>query len=54
VYKRDVTEAFKNTYRASLEDVIELDVAIVAASGNINVSRCFLGPMLDTSYDRND
>ena len=37
-----LTEEDKTTYTASLREVIELDAVVVTASGNIDVSPCFL------------
>ena len=37
-----MTEEDKATYIESLRDVTDLDVVVVASSGNITVSLCFL------------
>ena len=37
-----MTEDDRITYTESLRDVIDLDVVVVASSGNITVSPCFL------------
>ena len=52
VYPDGMTEDDKTTYIAGLRDVMDLDVVVVAASGNISVSSCFLRPatMIDASY----
>ena len=52
----EVTENDETALIASIREVIDLDAAVVVASGNINVSLCFLRPatVIDTSCDRND
>ena len=50
------TENDETALFASMREVIDLDAAVVVASGNIDVSLCFLRPatVIDTSCDRND
>jgi hypothetical protein len=49
------SEQLRIAYEASVGDVIALDVAVIVASGNIQVSPSFLQPTVtDTSYGGND
>ena len=42
VFPDTMTENDRTTYIAAMTDVIEFDAVVVAASGNISVSPCFL------------
>ena len=42
VRPNDLTVEDRTTYVAGLRDVIASDAVVIAASGNINVSPCFL------------
>ena len=49
---RFFSENDRETYVASIRELIELDAVLVVSSGNIRVSPCFLQPttMIDFSY----
>jgi hypothetical protein len=54
VFVHQASEQFRIAYEAGVGDVIALDVAVIVASGNIEVSPSFLQPTVtDTSYDGN-
>ena len=38
------SENDRNTYRASMRELVDLDAVLVVSSGNIRVSPCFLQP----------
>ena len=45
-----ISEYDRIAYREGMEDLIELDVILVVASGNIDVSSCFKVPPTSDQY----